>query len=720
LRVVTKRSVIPAQAYAVLLAAGERLGWTFRDRNAYKSPFPEPPPIQEAVPPKVMLTAGAKKGKLAGRLTQVIFFGATLAGLVGVGAYVMGKQKGTAEARPFWAIFGLVIVVTAALAAMTVARHKAVVAKPERIREKNEVKYGQALAEWEGRRAAFDETEQERVDALPEWGTARHAPGIRRMDVVGGNLWSWEAFLTIYGGSMLATRGPLTVVDLTGEAVCRELVRMSATTKVPVDIQLLPTELGESDLLVGLDSRQLVDVLVESMYGDAEKASRGDRSMDDRIITSVLAAIEPNVTIARLSTAMRVLMGEPGETPELTHEERARIADELFSDEYRKQAHANLRRIESHLHPLRDLGARQKPRTQAPLTCVAMATDGRSVHSELLNDLIVQWLMRRISTNAKTTRTLVVAGADELARRHIERLSDICDRRDVRLVMLFRHLREASLQVIGAGPVAFMKLGNHEEATRAADFIGREHKFVLSQLTRTLGGSDTHTESTSINDSAGSSGGTNTSTSAEFPSLIGKNWSSGENKGWNVSRSWGATSSRAVGISWSDATTSQRVYEYGVEPRVLQNLPDYAMLLVESSTDGPTVKAIECNPDIITLPRVTMRPLADLEPPAQPQAAIGAVASDSDSWPSAPGSDSWPSAPGSESWPSAQVLGVQVPTQAPTASSIGAFEVPSYQPPAAPVPAMPPPPTHDAQPVPQQLPPGVQRRLRGVRPPRQR
>jgi hypothetical protein len=304
-----------------------------------------------------------------------------------------------------------------------------------------------------------------------------------------------------------------------------------------------------------------------------------------------------------------------------------------------------------------------------------------------------------------------VAGADELARRHIERLSDICDRRDVRLVMLFRHLREASLQVIGTGPVAFMKLGNHEEATRAADFIGREHKFVLSQLTRTLGGSDTHTESTSINDSAGTSGGTNSSTSAEFPNLVGKSWSSGENKGWNVGRSWGATSSRAVGISWSDATTSQRVYEYAIEPRVLQNLPDYAMLLVESSTDGPTVKAIECNPDIITLPRVTMRPLAELEPPQQPaQAAIGATATDSEQWPSAPGSEAWPGAP---------VLGTQAPAPMPTAASLGAFEAPTYQPPVAPVPAMPPPPVPEGQPVGHQLPSSVQRKLRGVRPPRQ-
>ena len=53
------------------------------------------------------------------------------------------------------------------------------------------------------------------------------------------------------------------------------------------------------------------------------------------------------------------------------------------------------------------------------------------------------------------------------------------------------------------------------------------------------------------------------------------------------------------------------------------------------------------------------------------------VSSDSDSWPTAPGSESWPSAPGSDVWPGAQVLGTQTPAPAPTASSLGGFEVPS-------------------------------------------
>jgi hypothetical protein len=48
------------------------------------------------------------------------------------------------------------------------------------------------------------------------------------------------------------------------------------------------------------------------------------------------------------------------------------------------------------------------------------------------------------------------------------------------------------------------------------------------------------------------------------------------------------------------------VYEYTVEPRVLQDLPDYGLLLVESAPGGPVIRAVECNPDIISLPRSTV------------------------------------------------------------------------------------------------------------------
>lgn len=200
----------------------------------------------------------------------------------------------------------------------------------------------------------------------------------------------------------------------------------------------------------------------------------------------------------------------------------------------------------------------------------------------------------------------MVAGADDLSRRHLERLADICGRREVRLVYLFRHLRAASTELIGGGAVAFMRLGNHEEAARAADFIGRHHRFVLTQVTRTLGGEQTH-------------GGSDTEGREESETvmrdLTGPARAGQRRRG--TSRQWATTRSWAESTQWSDAASEQRVYEYAVEPTTLQHLPDYAMLLVESRPGGPVVHAVECDPAILTLPRASHEPLP--ESPAVPQ-----------------------------------------------------------------------------------------------------
>jgi len=145
-----------------------------------------------------------------------------------------------------------------------------------------------------------------------------------------------------------------------------------------------------------------------------------------------------------------------------------------------------------------------------------------------------------------------------------------------------------------------MRLANHDEARQAADFIGHQHKFVLSQLTRTLGGNDTHSTADTDTTSTQKGGG----------------WSTGgHHSNWGVSRSWGQTVTVAEGTNWSDAASAQRVYEYAVEPRTLQDLPDYALLLLKGHGNTATLQPVECNPAIITLPRVAMQPLPEMALP---------------------------------------------------------------------------------------------------------
>jgi hypothetical protein len=593
---------------SMLLSEGERLGWVFRDRRQFYRPFAEPAPVLADVPPHIRGSAvRARNTGLALIIVAVVLWASVMCcfGLVLWGAYSQppstGSTMSNAEMRGATLILAGVVtgLVVAIITVLVIWRHTAGT-RIQRYRRSQETDFRKVFQDWQARNDAYHRAEAQRVDALVEWGTAGASRGARRIDVVGGNLWGWEALLTVFGTSMLATRGGLTLVDLSGEAVGGELIALAAGNDISVDVQQLPAGLGDTDLLAGLSHDELVNVLVESMHGGGQLAERTTRSMDRRILDMVVGALGDDTSIGRVVAGVRVAMGEPGPTPELTQQERLRIGDELFSDEYRRQVHENLRRIESFLHPLRALRSRQ-PRPAAQLTCLAVVGDD-GTHAELLKDLVVQWLARRITASPDASRTLVIAGADDLRRNHVERIADICERRSVRLVLLFRHLREASLQVLGAGSVVFMKLGNHEEATRAADFIGRQHKFVLTSLTANLGGSQTHSSGTNEGQSVGYSG------QAKF--YTGITSFMGFSDTWNTGRSWGTSASYAETVNFSNTEGRNRVYEYTVEPRTLQDLPDYAMLLVEPSPRGPMIQALECNPEIVMLPRSSMAPLA--------------------------------------------------------------------------------------------------------------
>ena len=250
----------------------------------------------------------------------------------------------------------------------------------------------------------------------------------------------------------------------------------------------------------------------------------------------------------------------------------------------------------------------------ADLTCLIADDSGGQAQHELLKDLMVQWLGRQVRREGTPIGSLVLLGADEISHRAIERLSTLCERRGIRLVLFFGHLRADSLRTIGGGEVALMRLGNHQEAAQAAEFVGRGHKFVLSELTRSLGGEETHTLADTVGESE-TKGGEKGSRTA------GRHLRRFTSTNWSKTRNWSQTESTAQGTNWSDAAAVQRVYEYVLEPRVLQDLPEYAMILVKSEGRGSVVQAVEVDPAIVTLPRVSMTPV-DPDPLPDPAEAV--------------------------------------------------------------------------------------------------
>jgi hypothetical protein len=176
-----------------------------------------------------------------------------------------------------------------------------------------------------------------------------------------------------------------------------------------------------------------------------------------------------------------------------------------------------------------------------------------------------------------------------------------------------------------------MRLGNHAEAERAASFIGRNHKFTFSGWTVTRGGEHSTSRTTGYSQGSSQSSGHSATRGWSGDGLVpwDRTTSGGRSRSRDRGHSeeWSQSDAASDGASWSTAQSIQRVYEYSVEPTVLQNLPGCALLLPAHGTAGPGLLAVECDPQIISLPGAT----ASLATPDDP--AISRPAAEPSGWP---------------------------------------------------------------------------------------
>jgi hypothetical protein len=236
--------------------------------------------------------------------------------------------------------------------------------------------------------------------------------------------------------------------------------------------------------------------------------------------------------------------------------------------------------------------------------------------------------------------TLMLAGADKLRGDVLDRLREACEATRTGLLLAYRSIPAQVKERLGRGnaAVAFMRLGNAEDARIASEQIGTEHRFVLSQLTDTVGTSVTDT----IGDSYTSTVGTADSVSASKSSseTSGRSQGSGQSyqsslapsmfknqnrsrsqdrsvstgtsdstsitEGINASTAWGMNTSRAIGANESVARTTQRSREFLVEQHELQQLPPSAVIICAAAKGGRRVVLADANPGILGLPTATL------------------------------------------------------------------------------------------------------------------
>jgi hypothetical protein len=513
------------------------------------------------------------------------------------------------------------------------------------------------MREWQELWAAYEHQKRWYAVCVPD--------GVHRVDVAGGTLSGWSATLTTAGVNRLAAGGEVTVLDLTEGAVALDLIGFARASGVDPLVWVLPDDLPRLDLGTGLGREALADLLAQVASVTDEQASARDLSLDNAIlerVIDVLAGDRPGdrpgnqpgnqpgnrpgnqpgnrqrqPTVAGVTAGLRALAqaGDPCDDMAaglITAGQRDRLTAMFGRDATDRVVLERSWVLESQLRKLAPFGTALLPLPRSALRVAALGRSAGVVGGRVLGTYLtvaLTHLLRDREPGQPWQHTLFVLGADKLRGDILDRLTDASERSATGLVLAYRSIPPQVRQRLGRGnaAVAFMRLGNAEEAKAASEQIGTEHRFVLSQLTETIGVSVTDTTSSAYTSTTGSANSAATSTSrseglsrstghghsdgslllpsrASFSRSMqtGDSQSSSESESVSMSVStstaWGMTTSKAIGDSETLARALQRSREFLVEQHQLQQLPASAMIITYAGPAGRQVVMADANPGL--------------------------------------------------------------------------------------------------------------------------
>jgi hypothetical protein len=639
------------------------LGWRLHDEPD-PGPAPVPPPLValEHINAELLAAQRREHARLArpDRVTRALALAATS---IAAGTWLAGWLPGDLTL-----LVGSVAVVAGGRSCYLLGRAQRELlrqlrAEQERVASVREAQLDELAAErdeharllrgWQQRAAAFARR--------PQWHPVTLPVTVGRLDLAGGTTAGWSAVLTTMAVARLASGGQVTVVDLTGAGVAADLLAVARhrgaqplTWRLPADLPCLP--LG-ADLSPDL----LADVLARTVAaaGGSGAATDGqhDPARDAALLRRVLAVLGENATLAQLTAALRALgqIGGPADhlgSAELTPDQLARLGT-LGGRGAGPVLIERAWTLEGRLRALSPLASGQVSELTSALRVACL--DGRA--SALDTGTLAAYLvialaevLRQSSPGAGWQQAVFVLGAERLPAHVLDRLSDAAELTGTGLVLGYRSLPAHVRDRLGRGDtaVAFMRLGNAADARLAADQIGTEHRFVISQLTDTVGASVSDTvggsatssagtahslaDSESLTETAGRSRGSGRSRSGGFAPFAGLSGSASRDAsfsaalsdsrsvtaGINMGTSWGISTSRTVGTTESVALGAQRAREFLVEAHELQRLPPSALVLCYQDSRGRQVALADANPAIMALPTATLAvPAPDFSPDAR-------------------------------------------------------------------------------------------------------
>jgi hypothetical protein len=471
----------------------------------------------------------------------------------------------------------------------------------------------------------------------------------------------WSALLATMALARLAAGGEVTVVDLTGAGVAADLLTVARHQGARPLLWRLPADLPRLNLGAGFSRELMADVLARTVAATGgpgpTPGGQHDPAEDAALLRRVLAVLGDGATLTQLTAALRAVgeIGGPADhlsSAELTSGQLARLgtlAGRGAASVLIERAWA----LESRLQALSPLASGLVSQSASALRVVWLDGRAASLDSGTLAAYLVIALaetLRQSRPDPRWQQGVFLLGAERLPADVLDRLCDAAELSGTGLLLGYRsippHVRDRLGR--GEGAVAFMRLGNAADALLAAEQIGTEHRFVISQLTDTVGASVSDTagdsftsttgtaqsvaDSESLTETAGRSRGSGRSRAGGFAPFAGLSGSASRDAsfsaalsdsrsisvGINAGTSWGLSTSRTVGTTGSVALAAQRTRELLVEASELQQLPPSALVLCYPGPGGRQVVLADANPAIMTLPTATLAvPAPDTAPAAR-------------------------------------------------------------------------------------------------------
>ncbi|GAA2778508.1 hypothetical protein [Nonomuraea dietziae] len=496
-------------------------------------------------------------------------------------------------------------------------------ARDDRVRQERDRELFRAQEEHAERYREWQEL-KDRHDRQLTWYAVAVPDEIDRVDVAGGTLPGWSALVTLLGATRLYSGGHLTVLDLSEGAIAKDLIELARRGGDDPLVWVLPVDLPKLDLGATLKPEAFADVLAHVVSVSEEHRTTRDLSFDNAILERVLDVLGENATIAQVTAALRALaqVGDPRDDLRyglITAEQLERIGTMFGRGVSDRVVIERAWALESQLRKLETLGTEAVRLPPARLRVVSMDRQAGVFGNRVLGTYVATALTHILRQSPASDRpwyhTIIVAGADKLRGDVLDRLMDACETSRTGLVLTYRSLTPTVRERLGRGhaAVAFMRLGNAEDARVASEHVGTEHRLELAQLTETI--------SASV---AGLNGTPYTSTIDQVEEGVEERADSGTDLKEDITESteWGRTADK-IG---EKERVLQRSREFLVEPHQLQQLPTTSVIVTDATAEGRRVRLADANPAILTFPRTTLGELEQvreavlgMDEPADPE-----------------------------------------------------------------------------------------------------